>query len=415
MNAVTIANAHRLVAIGDLHGDIENAKEALRLAQVTDDAGHWATGTDTVVQMGDVVDRGPHGHTIMEMLERLKREAAAAGGELVTLLGNHELMNFAGDVKFVVPQHFEVFGPRSDWSAAFQDPTQGYGALIANRPAAVIRNNTVFVHAGITKEVAAQGTIEQLNERVSDLLHRKALTDPLLTIDGPVWTRRLIYAAQLGKCEETYAALQEINRVERLANPHSPRVVRRMVVGHTIQPNGMMRIFCNQTLLAIDIAISQYMQNGGHLGHLELKPPAMPGGVEVPWFWYPPKPAARHILHRPELPRLMPGHPVDALAEARVRLAAAQLDVDLLDNPHQQLTTATAVTPTAASSKAPHAAGSYSSSATRWLRPHRAGGSERDHAAFLAGIALLVVAWRIVHNFRQHRVRAANKKHDMAI
>jgi hypothetical protein len=289
---------HRLVAVGDLHGDIENAKEILRLAQVIDDQGHWMSGRDTVIQLGDVVDRGPHGHAIMDMLETLEREAAAAGGELIQLLGNHELLNFQGDAKFVAPEHLSAFGGLSAWKREWSSASGKYGSRILRRPVVAIRNHSVFVHAGITADVARLGPVNALNGEVQRLMKQRQFSHPLLLDGGPVWTREIIYSAQQGRCEPLYAALQEIRRQERLsAGGSGGREIRRMVVGHTIQPNGAMRSFCNDSLFAIDVCISQYMQTGGHLAHLELRPTA--AGEEV-WFFYPPIPDFKHVLHRPE-------------------------------------------------------------------------------------------------------------------
>merc|ERR1711871_89233 len=47
-----------LCAIGDLHGDMQHALTALRLCGAVDEDGQWSGGTMTVVQLGDVVDRG---------------------------------------------------------------------------------------------------------------------------------------------------------------------------------------------------------------------------------------------------------------------------------------------------------------------------------------------------------------------
>lgn len=41
----------RLVAIGDLHGDLAKARRAFRLAGLIDERDRWAGGTTTVVQV----------------------------------------------------------------------------------------------------------------------------------------------------------------------------------------------------------------------------------------------------------------------------------------------------------------------------------------------------------------------------
>ena len=44
----------RLVAVGDLHGDLEKARQAFRIAGLVDERDRWVGGTTTVVQVGDV-------------------------------------------------------------------------------------------------------------------------------------------------------------------------------------------------------------------------------------------------------------------------------------------------------------------------------------------------------------------------
>lgn len=48
------------------------------------------------LQVGDQLDRGDNEIQILYFLERLQREAEAAGGKLHILNGNHETMNVAG-------------------------------------------------------------------------------------------------------------------------------------------------------------------------------------------------------------------------------------------------------------------------------------------------------------------------------
>lgn len=47
----------RIVAVGDLHGDLPNARRVLHMANVVDKEGHWSGGVDFFVQTGDIIDR----------------------------------------------------------------------------------------------------------------------------------------------------------------------------------------------------------------------------------------------------------------------------------------------------------------------------------------------------------------------
>jgi hypothetical protein len=46
-----------IVAVGDLHGDLSNARRVLRFSGVTDDMGDWSGDVDFFVQTGDIIDR----------------------------------------------------------------------------------------------------------------------------------------------------------------------------------------------------------------------------------------------------------------------------------------------------------------------------------------------------------------------
>lgn len=47
----------RIVAMGDLHGDYDNALNVLKMADVVDENGSWTGNIDYFVQTGDIVDR----------------------------------------------------------------------------------------------------------------------------------------------------------------------------------------------------------------------------------------------------------------------------------------------------------------------------------------------------------------------
>src|ERR1700692_1528767 len=94
----------RLVAVGDVHVDFDDFSLILKRTGLVDDQNHWASGNATLVQTGDLLDRGQKGSEAMDLLMSLEKEAATNGGRVVPLLGNHEVMNILGDLRYVTPQ-----------------------------------------------------------------------------------------------------------------------------------------------------------------------------------------------------------------------------------------------------------------------------------------------------------------------
>lgn len=74
----------------------------LRRAGIIDDWNDWIGGTDILVQTGDIVDRGTHAGGIYRLMRKLRGQAAGQGGEVVSILGNHEVMNAIGDWRYVL-------------------------------------------------------------------------------------------------------------------------------------------------------------------------------------------------------------------------------------------------------------------------------------------------------------------------
>lgn len=104
------APADRIVAIGDIHGDINAMRTALRNASIIDAHDKWIGGRAVLVQVGDQLDRGENERAIYELLFKLQDRASAVGGAVHILLGNHELMNARLDFRYVTRGGFEDFG-----------------------------------------------------------------------------------------------------------------------------------------------------------------------------------------------------------------------------------------------------------------------------------------------------------------
>jgi hypothetical protein len=258
----------RLVAIGDLHGDLDHARRALRLAGAIDAGDRWIGGPLVVVQTGDEIDRGDDDRAILDLVEDLKKQATAAGGELVALLGNHEIMNASLDFRYVTAGGFAAFSPmaREDAGAgpslqergraAAFGPGGVYSTLLARRPLFARVGDSVFVHGGVLPKHVAYG-LDRMNDQLDDwLLGRQHAPPAVVTAeDGPVWTR--VYSGEDGEadCSDLSRVLGQLG-------------ARRMVVGHTVQHHGVNSA-CGGSVWRIDVGLSHYF--GGPIEALEIR------------------------------------------------------------------------------------------------------------------------------------------------
>ena len=195
----------RIVAMGDVHGHVDKLTAILQGTGILDSKLKWSGGTDHVVLCGDLVDRGPHDRALLDMLQRLQKEARKDGGWVHALPGNHDLMNLTRDFRFVSPESYHDFAKdervedrRDGWDVfrqfsddipddrkqavfdeqfppgyfAHQQAFGGdgkYGSWLAKQPIVIKVNGIVFLHGGLTPEVAALG-LEEINRQYQESL-----------------------------------------------------------------------------------------------------------------------------------------------------------------------------------------------------------------------------------------------------
>lgn len=260
----------RLVALGDLHGDVASAILALKLGGLVDDGGRWTGGASWLVQTGDILDRGKNGPSMLEFLGRLEAESAAAGGKAIFLDGNHEVMNLQGDWRYVAdlvefPGETEAVRTAARQAYFSAGPPVGAGAawVMSHRPTVQV-GATVFVHGGIDANWATHG-VSGLNALVAEAwMNPKA---PVLGPDGPLWNRAYLLEDPPAICPELDRALHALG-------------ADRMVVGHTTQDSGRIASRCDSKLYGIDTGISAYY--GVHPSALVIEHSGgWPGGTDV--------------------------------------------------------------------------------------------------------------------------------------
>jgi hypothetical protein len=146
--------ARRLVAIGDLHGDLNQTLSILRLTQLIDDHKHWIGGNTILVQVGDVLDVGPNDIDIVKLFMKLSKQAIAAGGSVEQLLGNHEIRNLAGDFTAVNDELLAAQGG-AEGRRQLLSMSDPIGQYLRTRNAIFHHGKFLFMHGGFSSSTVS--------------------------------------------------------------------------------------------------------------------------------------------------------------------------------------------------------------------------------------------------------------------
>jgi len=283
----------RIVAIGDVHGAYDRFVGILRTTGLIDERLRWSGGKTHLVQLGDVVDRGPDSRKVLDFLQRLTKDAQAAGGRVHALMGNHEAMRLLGDYRYVTPGEYQAFVTRDSETlrnrfleskpAADRDalmaqtplgliemigafaPDGEYGSRIRDQKAVVRLNDVLFMHGGLSPAVAAQScgsindTVRRELSTTASLQKTKSAPKETLaaSADGPLWYR--------GLAEEPDTFAPEVDKI--IDAQHA----RAIVVAHTVRTSGRIDARFSGKVFLIDTGMQQAYVSTGRASALEIR------------------------------------------------------------------------------------------------------------------------------------------------
>jgi len=301
-------DVEKIVAVGDLHGDFKNFVTILKATSLVDDSLHWRGGKTQLVQMGDVMDRGPDARRIFDLIKTLEKEAEEAGGKVHMLIGNHEEMNITGVAfnysDYMTVEQFLSFLPedyreskekefrerssqenyslRDFWQETLKYDSEAraeyldvfrknYGEWILGHNAIIKINDIIFVHGGLS-EIYSTWKLENIN----DLLRRELMNFITATKEKilgaqPDFKLEMVYNAYGPLWYRELAEKKEDILKPKVDNILSNLGARAMVIAHTPQLNTSGRIISrfNGKIWNIDTGIGEAY--GGHLSALIIE------------------------------------------------------------------------------------------------------------------------------------------------
>ncbi len=209
--------------IGDVHGHPKKLVKLLQDAQLIDGEYTWKGDIAALWFMGDIVDRGPDGIAVLDLVMRLQAEAAAVGGTVASLLGNHEMMLLAayrfGRRSTGLGSNFltrwkQNGGNRKDIAAL----TLRHLDWMAHLPAMALVDDYLLMHADAPFYITCGRSIDEVNATFNKLLSRS---------DALAWEEMLEDFARRGAFMHTDTGEDFARRFLRIFGG------RQLIHGHT--------------------------------------------------------------------------------------------------------------------------------------------------------------------------------------
>jgi hypothetical protein len=155
--------------VGDVHGKLEETVALLNRAGFLDDSESWGAGTAQLWFIGDLTDRGPHGLEVIDLVMRLQREAAARGGAVQCLMGNHDIFLLAARrfLDSIMPGGGISFRALWEMNGGQDRDLEGLTAdhlsWLASLPFVARVGSDLLIHADSTAYLELGSTIEEID------------------------------------------------------------------------------------------------------------------------------------------------------------------------------------------------------------------------------------------------------------
>ena len=250
--------------ISDPHGNIEPFISILKRHKIIGDSYEWIFGSNHLVIVGDVFDRGDDVLPIFWLIYKLEEEARIAGGVVHFIPGNHEEMIMRSNLRYMEPKYVALAEELGIEYRELWSPDSELGNWIMTRNTIEVIGNDLFVHAGLSKEfLEYRWSIPQLNDSIRLYVYKpKEERDKtevgkfLFGSNGPLWYRGMV------RTDEQYNPIATVD-VDAILKQYE---VSRVIVGHTIFRE--VTLFHDGKVIGVNVDNQKNMDEGRTRGLL---------------------------------------------------------------------------------------------------------------------------------------------------
>ncbi|HPG11462.1 MAG TPA: metallophosphoesterase [Chitinophagaceae bacterium] len=221
---------HKIFALSDIEGNFRAFRKLLQANHIIDNDFNWTFGKGHLVLTGDFFDRGHEVTQVLWLIYMLEDKARKEGGYVHFILGNHEVMNLSGDIRYVHPDYIYNAGLMKERYVELYGTRSELGRWLRTKNITEKIGDFLFAHGGISGKVNALDiSVNKINKIArpyyddSTYQYPDIKTELMFSVVGPFWYR----GYYMGKRSEN-----EIT--SKLDSTLEIYKVKHIVTGHTV-------------------------------------------------------------------------------------------------------------------------------------------------------------------------------------
>lgn len=239
----------KLLVLSDIEGNFKAFRKILQANGVIDNNLNWSYGTGHLVCNGDFVDRGKQVMEVLWLIYKLEQEAKEAGGYVHFVLGNHEIMNFNGDIRYVNAKYKNSAALiKKDYSTLMAENSE-IGRWLSTKNIVLKIGAVLFVHGGISDKILDLNmSLDSINSMARDYYFKDSIARKSSDVSlryiydydlSPFWYRQYY----LKEKQKMVAGVNGVDTVYKTSEAVIDSVLSRykvnhIVTGHTIVGQG---------------------------------------------------------------------------------------------------------------------------------------------------------------------------------
>lgn len=188
--------AKTLLVISDIEGNFAALRKLLFANNIINEDLQWIFDKGHLVLTGDFFDRGQMVTETLWFIYHLEEKAKAAGGYVHFILGNHEIMNLTGDLRYIDKKYIDIARLLNQPYISLYNEHSELGRWLRTKNIVEKIGKILFVHGGISANVNRMNiSVPEINNLArpyySDTTYNynDQKTDTLFGDLGPFWYR----------------------------------------------------------------------------------------------------------------------------------------------------------------------------------------------------------------------------------